>query len=245
MSHRRDVRYQAFYPTIWMLSAVIALDAAGAVCCTGNVPTQFAVLCLVLWPPVTAITAVFFLIWLSAARTNTATYQAGGVGPYRNWTVSGWFCPVANLWVPYRILADILRASAQPTALTPAVLAAPERHRSGITLLRWWCLLWHATWASLCCVPVLESFMGTPLLAALVFQVLSLGAAACAIGIVVTVTRLQVERAGEPYFQPERLPRAAPRWFWLYFAAGLVVVLMLVTRLPLPHMGEVRDLFVL
>jgi uncharacterized protein DUF4328 len=244
MSHRRDVRYQAFYPTISMLFAVIALDVAGIVCCTGNVPTQFAVLCLVLWPPATAVTAIFFLIWLSAARTNTATYQAGGIGAYRNWTVSGWFCPVANLWVPYRIMADILRASAQPMAQTPAVLAAPER-RSGITVLRSWCLLWHATWASLCFVAVLESIMGTARLAALVFQVLSLGAAACAIGIVVTVTRLQVERAAEPYFQPERLPRAAPRWFWLYFAAGLVVVLMLAARLPLAHVDEVRDLFVL
>jgi hypothetical protein len=244
MSHRRDVRYQAFYPTISMLGMVIALDVAGIVCCTGNVPTQFAVLCLVLWPPATALTAFVFLIWLSAARTNTATYQPGAIGAYRNWTVSGWFCPVLNLWIPYRIMADILRASAQPTGQTPAVLAAPER-RPGITLLRCWCLLWHATWASLCSVAVLESIVGTPRLAALVFQALSLGAAACAIGIVVTVTRLQVERAGEPYFQPERWPRAAPRWFWLSFAAGLIVVVTLIWNVPLAHVNEVRDLFVL
>jgi Domain of unknown function (DUF4328) len=237
MSHRRDVRYQAFYPTICMLSAVIALDAAGIVCCTGNIPTQFAVLCLVLWPPATFVTAVFFLIWLSAARTNTATYQPGGVGAYRNWTVSGWLCPVVNLWVPYRIMADILRASSQPAAQTPAVLAAPER-RPGITLLRGWCLLWHGTWVSLCSAAVLASIVGTSRLAALVFQALSLGAAACAIGIVVIVTRLQVVRAGEPYFQPESLPRAAPRWFWLYFAAALVAVVMLVWNLPLAHVGD-------
>jgi hypothetical protein len=245
VDRRRDLRYQAFYPTLWMLSTVIVLDAAGIVCCTGNIPTQFAVLCLVLWPPTTAFTAVCFLIWLSAARTNTATYQAGGIGSYLNWTVSGWFCPLANLWIPYRIMADIVRASAQPTAQTPVVLAAPEPHRSGLTLLRCWCLLWHATWISLCSVPVLEAIMGTPLLAALVFQVLSLGAAACAIGIVVTVTRLQGQRAAEPYFQPEGWPRAAPRWFWLSFAAALIVVVMLAWNVPLPHVGEVRDLFVL
>lgn len=72
---------------------------------------------------------VMFLVWLWRARRN-AELQAGPASQRtaRGWTIGGWFCPVANLWMPYRVVIDIYRASS-------------DRHRFGNIVGAWWVLL--------------------------------------------------------------------------------------------------------
>jgi hypothetical protein len=69
------------------------------------------------------VTAVVFLVWLARARTN-AELIAGPASQRlsRGWTIGGWFCPVVNLWFPYRIMSDIYRASSPRTDVSGAVV---------------------------------------------------------------------------------------------------------------------------
>ncbi|MFD9812002.1 DUF4328 domain-containing protein [Streptomyces sp. NPDC059080] len=57
---------------------------------------------------------VVFLVWLWRARCNAKLW--GGRASHRRsqgWVVGGWFAPVANLWIPYHVVTDIWRASAE------------------------------------------------------------------------------------------------------------------------------------
>ncbi|MFE6050724.1 DUF4328 domain-containing protein [Kitasatospora sp. NPDC056446] len=68
-----------------------------------------------------------FLTWLWRARINAESL--GGPGSQRRargWTVGAWITPVANLWIPYRIVTDIWKAS------------APGRSAPGPLLAVWW-----------------------------------------------------------------------------------------------------------
>src|SRR4029453_10760026 len=67
---------------------------------------------------------------------NAASYRPGRSGAYPDWTVAGWIVPVASLWVPYRITADIWRGRAGAAVGSPATPgrgggpgAAGDRHR--------------------------------------------------------------------------------------------------------------------
>jgi hypothetical protein len=243
---RRDLREEAFFPAAGMLGVIIATNLTGIAIDTGaRLPAARAAACLAWWLAEIPLTSLFFLVWLTAARRNAATYPPGGAGAYRQWTVAGWICPVANLWIPYRMLAGVLRSSAPPAEGPWTVLAGPRSERAGITVLRWWCGLWHAMWAA-CLITVTGDVAGSPRLANLAFQALSIGAAACAIAIMVTVTRLQGRRAAEPYAATGAPPRAAPPWFWFAAPAAAVIV---VTILCLPFtppgfFAALRDLFV-
>jgi hypothetical protein len=55
-----------------------------------------------------------FLLWLWQVRRNADTLAPFDHHLRRGWTIGGWFCPVVNLWFPYRVVADIWRAS-RPT----------------------------------------------------------------------------------------------------------------------------------
>jgi uncharacterized protein DUF4328 len=58
----------------------------------------------------TMLTGVVFVIWFRRARINAAASgwpQRRAVG----WTFWGWLVPVANLFVPFQLMADIWRAS--------------------------------------------------------------------------------------------------------------------------------------
>jgi Domain of unknown function (DUF4328) len=80
--------------------------------------------------------AVTFGVWFYRARRNVEAY--GGThqhfGP--SWAVAGWFVPVLNLFVPIRMMLDVLRDS----------LARP-RVRDYAVLALWW-LAWVARWAA-------------------------------------------------------------------------------------------------
>ncbi|MGW1871482.1 DUF4328 domain-containing protein [Streptomyces mauvecolor] len=73
--------------------------------------------------------AVVFLVWLWRARINSES--SGGPGSHRHkrgMVVYGWMTPVANLWIPYRVVSDIWRAS------------APRRNAPRGLVTTWWVL---------------------------------------------------------------------------------------------------------
>lgn len=60
------------------------------------------------------VAGIVFVNWTYSARVNAELF--GGAHSQRlgrGWAVGGWVCPVVNLWFPYRIVADIYRASAR------------------------------------------------------------------------------------------------------------------------------------
>lgn len=73
-----------------------------------------------------AITGVLFLAWL---------WQAHGQAPgplrhHRAWTVGGWLAPVANLWMPPRVLHDVWVSSGR--------YRMAARHGSLLVVTAWW-----------------------------------------------------------------------------------------------------------
>jgi heme/copper-type cytochrome/quinol oxidase subunit 3 len=84
-------------------------------------------------------TAVSFICWLYRARKNA---EASGVGGFRwgpGWTIGSWFIPLANLVIPYRVVAEIDRAN-EPGLPGANVMAGSRRQ----TLLGFWWASWIA-----------------------------------------------------------------------------------------------------
>ncbi|WP_373433780.1 DUF4328 domain-containing protein [Streptomyces sp. CS057] len=139
-------------------------------------------------------TAVLFIIWFHRTRRNAEVFESGvqRMGP--GWAVGGWFVPIANFWIPYRVASGIWEASVR---LDPdgGWRTVPK------TVLN----LWWGGWV----VSVLASRIAVGQwnrarepeqisdAAALVAaaDALDLVAAVLAIVYVRTVTRMQVERA--------------------------------------------------
>jgi hypothetical protein len=242
---RKDASSLANTATVW-LCLVMMVNAVGAV----FVPTAGAEVGLasavvsVLWVMTAGVTGIFFLAWLYRARSTAATYGPGCVGAYRTWTVAGWLLPVANLWIPYRILADLLRASDGPDPDALPVLAAPPRRTAGTTALRTWCVTWHGMWLVLLSAVVEKGIAASTWMPDLTFQLLSIGAAASAIAIITTVTRGQDQRAADPYFRPASMPRGAPAWFWPAAAVVFIAFVTMAHHVPLAHLSAFKDLFV-
>ncbi|MFE0473323.1 DUF4328 domain-containing protein [Streptomyces sp. NPDC058947] len=79
---------------------------------------------------VTALCAVVFLFWLDRAREN-ARALSGAAPRYGSfWLLLGWVVPVANLWIPRGVVADVHRS------------VFPERRLP--TVVNWWWGLWLA-----------------------------------------------------------------------------------------------------
>ncbi|MEV5352138.1 DUF4328 domain-containing protein [Streptomyces sp. NPDC052693] len=79
---------------------------------------------------VTAVCAVVFLFWLDRVRDN-ARALSGSAPRYGSfWLFLGWIVPVANLWIPRGVVADVHR-SVFPGRPLPAVV-------------NWWWGLWLA-----------------------------------------------------------------------------------------------------
>lgn len=58
----------------------------------------------------TVLTMVVLILWLRRARSNAEA--SGWPQRYRvAWAFWGWFVPVVNLWIPFRMMADVWRAS--------------------------------------------------------------------------------------------------------------------------------------
>ncbi|MEF3115054.1 DUF4328 domain-containing protein [Streptomyces chrestomyceticus] len=76
----------------------------------------------------TVLCAITFLIWLSRVRDNARALSGQSPRYAGPWLYAGWIVPVANLWVPRGVVADIHRASA-PGERLPHVV-------------NWWWGLW-------------------------------------------------------------------------------------------------------
>ncbi|AZM79812.1 DUF4328 domain-containing protein [Streptomyces sp. KPB2] len=69
----------------------------------------------------TVLCAVAFLAWLSRARDNARLLSGGRLRYSSPWVYLGWIVPVANLWVPRGVVADVHRAGARDTRLPRVV----------------------------------------------------------------------------------------------------------------------------
>lgn len=76
----------------------------------------------------TVLCAITFLFWLSRVQDNARALSGQSPRYARPWLYAGWIVPVANLWVPRGVVADIHRASAPGERLPHAV--------------NWWWGLW-------------------------------------------------------------------------------------------------------
>ncbi len=62
-------------------------------------------------PPFMAAIVVY-LCWFWRVRVNAEVFEPAGHAMGRGWTIGGWFLPIANFWIPRRVMADVWRASA-------------------------------------------------------------------------------------------------------------------------------------
>ncbi|RPE42325.1 uncharacterized protein DUF4328 [Streptomyces sp. Ag109_O5-1] len=137
---------------------------------------------------VTAVCVIAFLVWLGRVRGNARVVS--GQAPRYNgfWVLLGWVIPIANLWIPRGIVADVYRDS------------APERRLPRVVNV-WWGL-WLV--GLLSGTGLVYSDSTDELIARaydnvwpLVLSDLALvGAAVAGATVVRAVTRVQVERAG-------------------------------------------------
>ncbi|RAY11841.1 hypothetical protein DPM19_28095 [Actinomadura craniellae] len=76
-----------------------------------------------------AVTGVLYLAWLWRAHA----HASGPRRHRRSWVVAGWFCPIANLWVPPRLVHDVWVSSGR--------LRTADRHAAGMVVAAWWLTL--------------------------------------------------------------------------------------------------------
>ena len=185
---RYDLRRPARITT-GLLAAGIGLNLHGVLTLAEGRPGRL----LLQWMIVGAATGLSYLSWSTRARAVTRP-PGPSAARLDDWTVAGWFCPIANLWIPYQVIGDILRSSERQAGYVPGSSA---RRRSGTVLLRSWWFLWLSTWltfwGSLSVFAVAtDRNWGTvwaQRVLDLTFQLVSIGAAVCAMTIVITVTR--------------------------------------------------------
>ncbi|GGQ49624.1 hypothetical protein GCM10010267_10190 [Streptomyces griseorubens] len=81
-------------------------------------------------------TATLFIIWLHRVRRNAEVFAPDVQRRTPGWAIGGWFIPFANLFIPYGIAKDVLRAS------QPDPYASELRHQG---LLNAWWGMWIAS----------------------------------------------------------------------------------------------------
>ncbi|MFD7992598.1 DUF4328 domain-containing protein [Streptomyces mexicanus] len=143
---------------------------------------------------VTALCAITFLAWLWRVRDNARTLSGRRPRHAWPWMYAGWIVPVANLWIPRGIVADIHRASAPGERLPRAV--------------NWWWGLWLAGMLSgtgLMYTGTTDAVIArayTDVLPLLVADAAVVGAAVAAVFVVRALTAAQRTH-------PRRIPPAA------------------------------------
>ncbi|MFE1232100.1 DUF4328 domain-containing protein [Streptomyces sp. NPDC059442] len=78
-------------------------------------------------------TAIVFIVWFHRLRRNADVWTPDLQGRGPGWAIGAWFVPVANLWIPRGIAADIWRAS-RPDPY------GPDRSGEFVLLNAWWTL---------------------------------------------------------------------------------------------------------
>ncbi|MFI5566696.1 DUF4328 domain-containing protein [Streptomyces sp. NPDC051740] len=76
--------------------------------------------------------AALFITWFFQTRRRTELLAPNWFRKGPGWAIGAWFIPVANLWLPYRIAADMWNACALlPTCGMPAHCCRPRGNRTG------------------------------------------------------------------------------------------------------------------
>jgi len=141
-------------------------------------------------------TAVMFLIWLFRARANAETLSPWPHRRARPWLIFGWFAPVVSLWFPKQIVDDIWTSS-KPGAIQETGSLAAAR-RSGL-VWAWWVTWWVTSFVTRGLSPFYANAKELPAirdaaLFGIAGNILTIGAAALAIAVVLTITRFQEDR---------------------------------------------------
>ncbi|MET9963568.1 DUF4328 domain-containing protein [Streptomyces sp. NPDC006326] len=77
-------------------------------------------------------TMVVFILWFHRVRVNGEVMRPDAFTRTRGWAIGGWFIPVGNLFIPFRIAKEIWAASTQ---LGPD---GSYRHVSTAPVTAWW-----------------------------------------------------------------------------------------------------------
>ncbi|MET8630327.1 DUF4328 domain-containing protein [Kitasatospora sp. NPDC004669] len=85
-----------------------------------------------LLPPLALATVVVFIVWFHRTRKNADLLAPNGHRMGRGWTIGAWFTPIAQLWIPWQLMADCWRASA------PLDAEGRRRQPSEAVLVVWW-----------------------------------------------------------------------------------------------------------
>ncbi|MFJ3609098.1 DUF4328 domain-containing protein [Streptomyces hydrogenans] len=76
-------------------------------------------------------TIVVFLVWFFRVRQNAEVWAGDLQSRTPGWAIGAWFIPIANLWIPRHIAADIWRASRRDPS-------AADGARELTLLNSWW-----------------------------------------------------------------------------------------------------------
>ena len=60
------------------------------------------------------VTAIVFLMWVYRSCANVHTFGAQNLRITPGWSVGWFFVPIASLWMPYKGMSQIMRASRNP-----------------------------------------------------------------------------------------------------------------------------------
>lgn len=82
---------------------------------------------------------VFYCLWVHRSAVNARALGAGGFRVTPGWAVGWYFVPFACLWMPYKAMSEIIRASRPGLRLDDST--AWWNTRPGLILPLWW-----ATW---------------------------------------------------------------------------------------------------
>lgn len=80
-----------------------------------------------------ALTAFVFSLWIYRVAVNARALGATGFKITPGWAIGWYFLPIANLWMPYKAMSEIWRASRNPMGW--------QANRSG-EFLGWWWAVW-------------------------------------------------------------------------------------------------------
>lgn len=130
--------------------------------------------------PLSAFTAVVFLVWLDRARKNL---KALGEELHGYGAVIVWFVPIVNFWLPYQVVREIWQRSGKPAA-TPTVEPTP-----------WFMRAWWACWVASMFAPAVETTYGVAGFIVL-GKLLRVAAAGFAVAVVLDLSDRQRLRAG-------------------------------------------------
>lgn len=156
---------------------------------------------------VSLATMVLFLIWAYSAAANVRAFGNELLRISPGWAVAWWFIPFASLWKPYQAMSEAWRAS-DVSARQVSTVEWTKRS-AGALVKAWWALyLSSGLIATFSIVPVMMTTMNavmrgetnfTPphpsFALGMIAEVLSLGAAICAILVLREITRRQDEMA--------------------------------------------------